>query len=118
MTPEDVWKRLEDIRGSKKEHFVIFYLDSRSQEIKREIVSIGILDESLIHPREVFESAIKNNAAGIVVSHNHPSGDTEPSDDDLSVTRKLVRAGQLLDIEVYDHVIVSKGAWRSIINEI
>lgn len=107
-----------DIRGSKKEHLVAFYLDSRNQEIKREIVSIGTLNENLIHPREVFESAIKNNAASIIIAHNHPSGDTQPSAEDLYVTKRLVDAGRLLDIEIQDHVIVSNTDWRSILNQI
>lgn len=108
LSPKDVWERMEDIRGSKKEHFVVFYLDSRSQEIKREIISVGILNESLVHPREVFESAIKNNAASIIIAHNHPSGDLEPSRDDIEITKRLIHAGKILDIHIVDHVIVSK----------
>lgn len=111
LSPRDVWERMEDIRGSKKEHFVVFYLDSRSQEIKREIISIGILNESLVHPREVFESAIKNNAASIIIAHNHPSGDLEPSQADIDITKKLVNAGKILDIKIVDHVIVARNSF-------
>lgn len=107
LSPKDVWERMEDIRGSKKEHFVVFYLDSRNQEIKREIVSVGTLNESLVHPREVFEGAVKNNAAAIIVAHNHPSGDLKASQDDIEITKKLIHAGKILDIEVIDHIIVS-----------
>lgn len=107
LSPKDVWERMEDIRGSKKEHFVVFYLDSRSQEIKREIISVGTLNESLVHPREVFEGAIKNNAASIIIAHNHPSGDLEPSRADIEITKRLVHAGKILDIEIVDNVIVS-----------
>lgn len=107
LSPKDVWERMEDVRNSKKEHFVVFYLDSRNQEIKREIISIGILNESLVHPREVFEGAIKNNAASIIVAHNHPSGDVTPSYDDIEITKRLAHAGKILDIKVVDHVIVS-----------
>ncbi len=107
LSPKDVWERMEDIRGSKKEHFVVFYLDSRNQEIKREIISIGTLNESLVHPREVFESAIKNNASSIIIAHNHPSGDLEPSQADIEITKKLIHAGKILDIKINDHVIVS-----------
>ncbi len=107
LSPKDVWERMEDIRGSKKEHFVVFYLDSRNQEIERDIISIGTLNESLVHPREVFEGAIKNNAAAIIVAHNHPSGDLKPSQDDIEITKKLIHAGKILDIEVIDHIIVS-----------
>ena len=107
LSPKDVWERMEDIRGSKKEHFVVFYLDSRSQEIQREIISVGTLNESIAHPREVFEGAVKNNAASIIIAHNHPSGDLEPSQADIDITKKLIQAGKILDIKVTDHVIVS-----------
>lgn len=118
LSPNDVWGRMEDIRGHMKEHVVVFFLDSRSQEILREIVSVGTLNESLIHPREVFEQAIKQSAAAIIVAHNHPSGDPEPSKDDIEMTDRLVKAGRLLDIEVIDHVIVTKTSWRSILNPV
>ncbi len=114
LSPEDVWIRMEDIRGSKKEHFVVFYLDSRNQEIKREIVSVGTLNESLVHPREVFEEAIKNNAASIILAHNHPSGETEPSHADIEITKRLTHAGNILDINIISHVIVTKDSWFKI----
>lgn len=107
LGPKDVWRRCEDIRASKKEHFAIFFLDARNQEIKREIISIGTLNASLVHPREVFEPAIKANAASIILAHNHPSGDTDPSDEDKKLTKRLAEAGKLLGIKVLDHVIVS-----------
>ena len=113
LSPKDVWERMEDIRGSKREHFVVFYLDSRNQEIKRNIISIGILNESLVHPREVFENAIKHNAASIIIAHNHPSGDVDPSQDDIEITKKLTNAGKILGIKIIDHVIVTKDKWRS-----
>lgn len=115
LSPKDVWERMADIRGSKKEHFVVFYLDSRNQEISREIVSVGTLNESLVHPREVFEHAVRNNAASIVVSHNHPSGELEPSEADHHITRKLVEAGGILDITLVDHVIVTSKECRSML---
>lgn len=108
LSPKDVWERMEDIRGSKKEHFVVFYLDSRNQEIQREVISVGTLNESLVHPREVFEGAIKNNAASIIIAHNHPSGDLEPSQADIEITKKLIHAGKILDIKILSHVIVTK----------
>jgi len=114
LSPKDVWERMEDIRGSKKEHFVVFFLDSRSQEIRRETVSIGTLDESLVHPREVFESAIRHNAAGIIVAHNQPSGDPTPSRADLAVTRRLRDAGNLLGIPLLDHVIVTGTSFSNV----
>jgi len=113
LTPKDVWESMVDIRSSKKEHFVVFYLNSRNQEIEREIISVGTVSASLVHPREVFEGAIKNNASSIIVAHNHPSGDTEPSQDDIEVTKKLVHAGKILDIRIVDHVIVTDKEFKS-----
>ncbi len=113
LTPKDVWEAMVDIRASKKEHFVVFYLNSRNQEIKREIISVGTVSASLVHPREVFERAIKNNASSVILAHNHPSGDTEPSQDDIEVTKKLVHAGKILDIRIVDHVIVTDKEFKS-----
>jgi len=113
LKPKEVWKELKDIRDNKKEHFVIFYLDPRNQEIKREIISIGSLDASLVHPREVFEPAVRNLAAQIILAHNHPSGDPEPSEDDLTITKRLVEAGKIMGVEVIDHIIVVKNGFLS-----
>lgn len=107
LSPKEVWSELKDIRSSKKEHFVVFYLDTRNQEIKREIISIGSLNANLVHPREVFEPAVKNLAAQIIIAHNHPSGNLEPSNEDLKITKRLVEAGKILGIEIIDHIIVS-----------
>lgn len=114
LSPEKVFEELRDFRNNKKEHFVVFYLDARNQEIKREVVSIGTLNANLVHPREVFESAIKNNSVQIIVAHNHPSGDAEPSEDDLAITKKLVESGKILGIEVLDHIIIVKDGWVSL----
>lgn len=113
LTPKEIWKELKDLRDHKKEHFVIFYLNSRNQEIKREIISIGTLNASLVHPREVFEPAVRNLAAQIILAHNHPSGDPEPSEDDLEITKRLVESGKILGIEVLDHIIIAKTGFVS-----
>lgn len=113
ITPEEVWNELKDLRDYKKEYFVIFYLDSRNQEIKRETISIGSLNANLVHPREVFEPAVRNSAAHVILAHNHPSGDFEPSEDDLDITKRLVEAGKILGIEVLDHVVVVKSGFFS-----
>lgn len=107
MKPKDVWSELADIRTSKKEHFIVFYLDVKNQIIKKEIISIGILNTSLVHPREVFEPAIKHLAGQMIISHNHPSGDCTPSEEDIELTKRLMKAGEILGIEIIDHVIVS-----------
>lgn len=113
LAPGDAWHELKDIRDHKKEHFVIFYLDTRHQTIQREIISVGTLTANLVHPREVFEPAIQHCAAQILVAHNHPSGDTEPSTQDIEVTKRLVEAGKILGIEVVDHVIVGRVGFLS-----
>jgi DNA repair protein RadC len=113
LSPKDVFENLKDIRESKKEHFVVFFLDSRNQQIHREIISIGTINASLVHPREVFEPAVKYLAVQVILVHNHPSGDLEPSEEDLSVNKRLVEAGKLLGIEVLDHIIVGKDSFSS-----
>jgi len=113
LTPKDVYERLSEYRTAKKEHFFVFYLDSRNQEIKCELVSVGILNSSIVHPREVFEPAVKYLACQIIVAHNHPSGSLEPSKDDLEITQHLVKSGEILGIELLDHVIVSKNGYFS-----
>lgn len=114
LSPQNVWERCEDFRSSKKEHFVVFFLDARSQEIKREIISVGTLTASLVHPREVFESAIKANAVSIILVHNHPSGDVNPSDDDIDISKKLIHAGRILSISIVNHIVVTKDSYASI----
>ena len=104
---------MKDITALKKEHFAVFYLDSRSQSIQREIVSVGALNTSLIHPREVFEPAVIRSAAQVVIAHNHPSGDIEPSGDDFLITNRLKLAGEILGIEIVDHLIVAKNSFFS-----
>jgi len=97
----------------QKEHFMILHLDTRNKIIKDETVSIGTLNSSLIHPREVFKSAIKESANSIILVHNHPSGDPEPSPEDKEVTEIISKAGELLNIKFLDHVIIGKDKWFS-----
>ena len=98
----------EENRGYNVEHFQVVLLNSRRRLIRVERISQGTLDTILVHPREVFKPAIAANAAAIVLVHNHPSGDPTPSEADIRVTRDLIRAGQLLKIEVLDHVILGR----------
>ena len=113
MTAQDVWQALQDIRDHKKEQFIIFFLDTRNQEIKRETISVGTLNANLVHPREVFEPAILHAAAHVIVAHNHPSGNPEPSDEDKKVTARLVDAGKILGIALLDHIIVAQSGYYS-----
>lgn len=114
LSAQDIWNLCADFRNSKKEHFVAFYLDTQSRLIERQIISIGTLNNSLVHPREVFEPAIKLSTASIIIAHNHPSGTLEPSKEDKQVTERLKQAGELLGIEVVDHIILSKSGFLSI----
>jgi DNA repair protein RadC len=113
MSPQAVWQELKDVRKLKKEHFVVIYLDVRNQEIVRETISIGTLTSNLVHPREVFEPAVKNLAAQVIFVHNHPSGKPEPSEEDIEVTNRLVEAGKILGISIVDHVIVAEHEYYS-----
>jgi DNA repair protein RadC len=92
--------------GADREHFVVLLLDTQNQIIGIHTVTVGTLDASLVHPREIFKPAILANAASVLLAHNHPSGDPTPSAEDRSVTRQLVAAGGCIGIEVLDHVIV------------
>lgn len=103
----------EDEIDRDKEHFWVIYLNSREKIKLLELVSLGTLTEGLVHPREVFGRAVSNRIARIVVAHNHPSGDVEPSEDDLEITHRLKKAGEILGIEVIDHIIISEKGFFS-----
>jgi len=102
------------LRGKKKEHFLALLLDTRGQVIKTSEVSIGSLDTSVVHPREVFKEAISASAASVIFVHNHPSGDPEPSEDDIKLTERLAQAGEIVGIEVLDHIIVGDKNYLSL----
>jgi DNA repair protein RadC len=107
--PEHIAEMLrEDNRAYEVEHFQVVLLNTRRKLIRVEKISQGTLDTILVHPREVFKTAIAANAAALVLVHNHPSGDPTPSEADIKVTRDLIRAGQLLKIQVLDHVIIGR----------
>ena len=101
------------LRDLQKEHFLALYLDTKHKLIAEEIITVGILNASLIHPREVFHAAIKHLAKAVIVLHNHPSGDPEPSKEDLLVTKKLEKTGEILGIDFLDHIIIGKETWWS-----
>ena len=114
--PEKVYRLIKSkLKDYYKEHFYIIALNSRNYSIAE--VSVGSLNSSVVHPREVFAEAIKNKAASVIFAHNHPSGDPEPSEDDLLLTKKLVESGKILGIEVADHIIVAKDGFFSFKNK-
>ena len=114
LSVKDIWNLCADFRSSKKEHIVAFYLDTQEKLIERRIISVGTLDTSLLHPREVFEPALQLSAAGVILAHNHPSGSIEPSDEDIAITKRVVDAGDLLGITLVNHIIVSTGGYKVI----
>ena len=116
-SPQDVCRAAAAIRSAGKEHFLALYLDARNVLIHQEVVSIGSLNANIVHPREVFRPAIAAGAAAVILAHNHPSGDISPSQEDLSLTARMVEAGRLLGIEVLDHVIVSSSRFISFRSE-
>ncbi len=101
------------LAGSDREKFMVLHLNTKNRVIREEIVSLGTLNSSLIHPREVFKTAVKESAHAVIFVHNHPSGDPTPSAEDHQVTRQLKDAGELLDIPVLDHVIVGVNGYYS-----
>jgi len=116
--PEAVVKAIRaSIKDKAKEHFKLILLNPRNKIIGISTISIGTLNASLVHPREVFKDAITHSAASVVLAHNHPSGDSEPSEDDIKITKKLVDSGKILGIEVLDHIIIAKNGFKSLANE-
>jgi DNA repair protein RadC len=108
-TPEQIHQLLQDTAHLAQEAFTVVTLNRKYGVLDRHLITLGILDASLVHPREVFRPALLDGAAAIVISHNHPSGDSTPSAEDIRITRQLVEAGKILDIEVLDHVIIGRG---------
>ena len=105
--PAHALPSLSDIKDQRKEHFVCLYLNARNQVIHKEVVSIGSLCASIVHPREVFRAAVQHSAASVIMAHNHPSGDVSPSKDDIDLTRRLVDAGRIMGIDVLDHIVIA-----------
>ena len=114
-SPEKAVEQLAGIRDKKQEYFVCLTLDGANRLIAKRIIAIGTLTASLVYPREVFAEAISDRAASIIVAHNHPSGNPEPSQADREVTKRLKDAGELLGIELIDHVVITQECYKSII---
>ena len=117
-SPKDVYALMyPKMREHKKEKFITLYLDTKNQILKEETISVGSLNASIVHPREVFKVALELSSASVIMSHNHPSGDPSPSREDISVTEKLVEGGKLLGIDVLDHIIIGDGRYISLKDE-
>lgn len=110
---EDIIPLLQDIAAKQQEHFVCISLNGANEIIEKRVVTVGLLDRSQVHPREVFADAIADRAAAVILAHNHPSGDIRPSDADLKMHNQLTEAAQILGLRVIDHIIISKKAYFS-----
>ncbi len=114
-TPDEVVAVVRGrLKGKKKEHFLALLLDTRNRLIKVAEISIGSLDSSIVHPREVFKEAISASAASVIFVHNHPSGDPEASEDDIKLTKRLAEVGEIVGIDVLDHIIVGDNDYLSL----
>ena len=104
--PEDILNAMTFLRYEKKEHFYVLLLDTKNNLIRKELISLGTLNSSVVHPREVMKPAIKSSAAAIIVCHNHPSGNPSPSKEDKEITERLLKAADIIGIKLLDHIII------------
>lgn len=109
----DVLPLIKDIAGKQQEHFICISLNGANEVIENRIITVGLLDKSQVHPREVFADVITDRAAGVIFAHNHPSGEIKPSNSDLKIHEQLTEAGKILGIKVLDHIIISKKGYYS-----
>jgi len=111
--PSDVLPFVSNICDKRQEHFVCLSLNGANEIIGNRVVTVGLLNSNPVHPREVFSDAIVDRAASIILVHNHPSGNTEPSQEDVAITKRLVQAGEILGVKIHDHIIVSNKGYTS-----
>lgn len=116
-TPQQAYHYFKDMGASSKEQLRGLYLGSRYQVVYDEVISIGSLTSNIVHPREVFQPAVERGAVAVIIAHNHPSGSLEPSEADIQVTNQLVAAGKILGIDLLDHLVITEGDWRSIVED-
>lgn len=113
-TAKDAFNYLKDMRELPKEHLRGLYLNSRYRLVHDEVISIGTLTSNIIHPREVFKPALEYSAVAVILAHNHPSGSTKPSKEDIEITEQLIGAGKILGVDLLDHIIITKNKFASI----
>ncbi len=114
-SPSDVFENYQSLfKDQVRERFIVFWLNSANKVVGYEVISEGILNSSLTHPREVFRGAIVATAASILIAHNHPSGNIEPSAEDISITKQIVEAGKIIGIPVHDHIIFADDTYTSL----
>jgi len=114
-SPQQVFEMFRDLIWETKEHFLCIHLDGKNRIVCLDRVSVGSLNQSIVHAREVLKAALLSSAAAILLVHNHPSGDPQPSSEDLNITRRLKEAGELIGIPVLDHIIIGEGQYVSFV---
>ena len=115
LSPKDAYEMIkEQLEGLDREQFIIACLNTKNEPTNITVVSVGSLNKAIVHPREVFKTAILSNAASIMAFHNHPSGETTPSQQDIQLTKRLYEAGELLGIKLLDHLIIGDGTFTSL----
>ena len=115
LSPKDAYEMIkEQLEGLDREQFIIACLNTKNEPTNISVVSVGSLNKAIVHPREVFKTAILSNAASIMAFHNHPSGETTPSQQDIQLTKRLYEAGELLGIKLLDHLIIGDGTFTSL----
>lgn len=110
----DAYRLLKSLKDKDQEIFIGIFLDTRKRVISKEVLFIGTLDSSIVHPREIMKRAILNSAQSFIVCHNHPSGECEPSAEDIEITKVIIEAGKLLNIPLLDHIIVGDNKYKSL----
>lgn len=113
--PSQIYETFKYLMHETKEHFTTLHLDGKNRIVCMDMVSIGSLNQSIVHPREVFKTACLSNAAAIILVHQHPTGDATPSQEDIAITRRLKEAGEIMGIKIIDHVIVGDGEYTSFV---
>jgi len=116
-SPQQVFEMFRDLVNEAREHFLALHLDTKNKIICLDRVSVGSLNQSIVHVREVMKSALLSSAAAIILIHNHPSGDPTPSNEDIVITRRLKEAGELIGIPVLDHIIIGEGQYISFVEK-
>ena len=115
LSPNDAYEMIkEQLEGLDREQFIIACLNTKNEPTNISVVSVGSLNKAIVHPREVFKTAILSNAASVMAFHNHPSGETTPSQQDIQLTNRLYEAGELLSIKLLDHLIIGDGTFTSL----
>lgn len=115
--PSQIFHAFQFLMQETKEHFITLHLDGKNRVICMDVVSIGSLNQSIVHPREVFKTALLSNAAAVLLVHQHPTGDPAPSSEDISITRRLKEAGDLMGIKVLDHLIIGDNDYCSFVEK-